>query len=225
MNEQQNPHILSHYETALSSALTQTISLAEETVTLLHFAQIAVIERQEAPANKIIASIPIMEDAVREITHATRHILQQFHPLAGDLRFVLALTRCVDRLHESNLDLAQIAKGAKNIIALPRHDIPKELSAIFEMASSELSKAIQSVQTHDTDLARRVRLSDKQLDIKHKELISTLIKEVSEKKCEVTTGLQLIFIVRTIERIGDHAKAIAASAIFEADAQEVRHLK
>ena len=73
------------------------------------------------------------------------------------------------------------------------------------------------------DAAREIRLRDKKLDNAHRKALALLVSP--EREDSPSLNVNLLFIIRSLERIGDIAKTIAATVVFQKEATDIRHGK
>lgn len=223
MNSPEHPHILGHYEQALRELEKQFLAFSQQIFDKVLCTKTIINHPDENTANKLIACSSDMDEEARAITLKAKTTLQQYQPFAGDLRTVISIMRATDRVHEINREVVHIAKAVKKLMPESPAQIPPILITISDMACDELRDAIASFERKDSTLARSIRERDRKLDAEHRRLMEKLITHISEHKYEVSIGLHYIFIVRAIERIGDHAKAIAATSVFQNEGKEIRH--
>lgn len=216
-------HILSHFQEALDQVHSRTLQYGIDVLTNLKAARLALFQQNKSEANKVIANEEPLLDEGKMIELLARRILSQFYPLAGDLRRTLSLSRCSERLQATLRETSTIALSVKVLLAHQDGGDIDLLEPIFDMAERELYDAMDSIKLSNCELASSVRLQDKKLDALHRELLKDVIDRMAKQDRSVSTGLELLFIVRAVERIGDHAKAIAAFSVFAQSAQELRH--
>lgn len=155
---------------------------------------------------------------------ACNSMLARLQPIAIDLREIIAV------LHMNN-DLERIGDEAKKVAIRARdlkgRDLPQaQLDTLHAMAVSVcdmLRGAVKAFVTRDSDLAQRVAASDKAIDTTRDKLISILVEEIGSRTEVATVGVDLAFVVQSIERIGDHAKNIAEYVIHIVDGVDPRH--
>ena len=94
---------------------------------------------------------------------------------------------------------------------------------LLEMAVSEFRDAARCLETQDVDAAREIRLRDKKLDKAHRKALALLVSP--EREDSPSLNVNLLFIIRSLERIGDIAKTIAATVVFLKEATDIRHGK
>jgi len=101
----------------------------------------------------------------------------------------------------------------------PMTDIPKMASLVQSM----LLKCLDAFVKSDADLARSVLLSDDEVDQLRDAVQDQLLDVMQRDSAMLTAAIDLIFVTRNLERIGDHATHIAEDVIFLVKGIDVRH--
>jgi phosphate transport system protein len=83
---------------------------------------------------------------------------------------------------------------------------------------------MKSYAEGNTELALSLYARDRELDEAHSNVIRELSKRMDRESGQIKQVLHLIFMVRSLERVGDHAVNIAEDAVFLANAEDIRHL-
>ena len=151
-------------------------------------------------------------------------MLARLQPIAGDLREIIAV------LHMNN-DLERIGDEAKKVAIRARDLKGREVAAeqleqMHQMAvevSQMLRDSVRAFIQRDSALARQVADHDKVVDRARDSLISVLVEEIGNRTGIATVGVDLAFVVQSIERVGDHSKNIAEYVIHIVDGVDPRH--
>jgi phosphate transport system protein len=146
-------------------------------------------------------------------------------PVGTDLRFITSAMRINSDLERMGDEAVNISKGAINLLKYPELkpliDIPKMSDIVQEM----LADSIRAFNTTDAELAKSVLVKDDEADDLRKKVTSDL-KEFMVKSSDFETiqrAVDLMFIARSLERIGDHATNISEDVIFMVHGKDVRH--
>lgn len=214
-------HILPHYDTALNNIRSRISNLCGRLLTHMDGLERAISGPDENAANSIIADEELLDEETRQILSLCTAVLTQFHPLGSDLRLVISFSRCADKLHECMKEAAGIAKGAKSSIRHRETLAPDIVLPLLGMAVSEFRDAVQCLETQNISTARDIYLRDKKLDKAHRKALALLVSPEREKTDSL--NVNLLFIIRSIERVGDIAKTIAATVVFLKEATDIRH--
>ena len=144
-------------------------------------------------------------------------------PIAVDLREIIAI------IHSNN-DLERIGDEAKKIAMKARElqhgNVPISLDRIEQMAnlvSDMIRVAIDAFVRHDIAVAALLGERDAEVDRLRDVLIADLMAVMSERPASVSAALALIFVVQSIERVGDHARNIAEYVVNVVEGVDLRH--
>lgn len=159
-----------------------------------------------------------MNNLERRIDADSFEILMRYNPVASDLREVIANN--LERVSEEQ----NIARRARKILKHPELDGVAMVEPIYEKALSIYRDALKSYAEGDNELGLSLYERDRELDKAHNDLIKGLTKRMDSDAVKVKPYLHLVFIVRSLERVGDHAVNIAEDGIFLESAADVRHL-
>ena len=189
-------HILPHYDAALNAIRLRVNAICGSLLKYMDILERVISGPDSDGANSIIADSDPLQEETRQVLSLCSSVLTQFHPLGRDLRLVITFSRCGDKLPD---------------IVLP----------LLEMAVSEFRDAARCLETQDVDAAREIRLRDKKLDKAHRKALALLVSP--EREDSSSLNVNLLFIIRSLERIGDIAKTIAATVVFLKEATDIRH--
>lgn len=149
------------------------------------------------------------------------------NPVAGDLRFVLALRKI-------NFDLERIGDhsyGISNYIVKigitiePRLMEVMQIDVMFKNSLSMLEDIIESFKLEDTKIVRKVFKKDKILNDINMDSFKVVAKEVKEDSQVIDQMLLLFSVIKKLERIGDLVTNIAEEIIFYREAEVIKHRK
>ena len=157
----------------------------------------------------------------------TIHIVAKRQPTASDLRLVMGVTKIVTDLERIGDEAKKIAKGARRVHEHGQLTLPRatEVRHVASEAVSMLRRALDAFARLDVPLANEVIHADAKVDAEFKALVRQLITYMMEDPRTITTAIDIVWICRSIERIGDHAKNIAEHVIYIAEGRDVRHSK
>lgn len=152
-------------------------------------------------------------------------IIARRQPAAIDLRFVLMITKIVNELERVGDEVKKIAYKAAEIRGTDRLRHVRHFDVIraAERAGAMLQKALDAFARLDARAAAEVIDSDKEIDAAFLAIMRQLISYMMEDPRTITAALEIVFVAKSIERIGDHAKNIAEHIIFIAQGVEARH--
>jgi phosphate transport system protein len=152
-------------------------------------------------------------------------IIARRQPTARDLRLLIAISKTTANLERAGDEADKIARMVKSILhsgsarALPSADL--RLAA--DLASNQLRKALDSFARLDTAMAVGILKEDDIIDKEFDGFVRKLITYMMEDPRTISASLDLLFVAKAIERIGDHAKNIAEVVIYIVKGADVRH--
>lgn len=161
-----------------------------------------------------------------EIDEECTRILALRHPAASDLRFVIAVTKAVNDLERMGDEASKVAKHTLELADTgsgPQGYV--ELRHIGEKVRQMVSQSLDSFARLNTDSAFDVLQQDQAVDLEYGTAIRTLVTTMMEDPRTITRALNVMWSLRSLERIGDHARNVAESVIYLVKGKDVRHIK
>ena len=222
MNEQN--HILTEFDLALKNAKNSVITMASIATGNLASAVKGLLTRNEDLCNDAIAEDEEVNAFEREIDKEGMEILLRYNPLATDLRTVVAGMKISTNLERISDQAENIARRARKIIKKPELPESQLIEPVYLLASELLNDAVRSFAQSDVELALGLHERDKELDKIHKKTMKLLTKSMEENTKDLKAYLHLVFIVRCLERVGDHAVNIGEDTVYMAEAADIRHV-
>ncbi len=150
-------------------------------------------------------------------------VIAKRQPIAVDLRETIAVIHSISDLERIGDEAKKIALKAQ---AFNGRELPINIDKIQRMAdlvAEMLSAAIDAFVRHDTAVSQRLAERDREVDALRDDLIEELIKRMAEQPQSVSDLLAIVFVVQSIERVGDHAKNIAEYVVNVVEGIDMRH--
>lgn len=160
-----------------------------------------------------------------EIDHELTTIIALRQPTARDLRLLMAFSKTTANLERMGDEAARMARMVRSIIesgaarTLPSRD----LRVAADLASGLLRKTLDAFARLDTKAALAILKEDDQIDREFDGFVRKLITYMMEDPRTISPCLDLVFLAKAIERIGDHSKNIAELIIYLVKGKDVRH--
>ena len=160
-----------------------------------------------------------------EIDHEIASFIARRQPTAGDLRLLVAMSKTTADLERAGDEAAKIARKVTSIVngvaplALPF----SELRVCGGLATELLRKTLDAFTRLDVQTAVSILQNDGVFDREFDGFIRKLITYMMEDPRTISASLDLIFIAKSIERIGDHSRNIAEFIIYIVEGRDVRH--
>jgi len=217
-------HTLGPFEEALVNNRKLLITMSSIAQENLRNAVRGLLDRDEDLCNDAIAEDEEVNALERTIDHGCSEILMRYNPVATDLRSVLAAMKISTNLERISDQAENIARRSRKILKRGTLTEANLIEPIYEMARSLLEDAIRSYTDEDLELALGLYDRDKQLDKLHKKAIKRITKAMEEDTANLKSYLNLILIVRCLERVGDHAVNIGEDAVYIQQGADIRHV-
>ncbi len=186
----------------------------------------ALMEMDTALAQRVIDTDKTVNDMELEIDEECTRILALRHPAASDLRFVIAVTKAVNDLERMGDEASKVAKHTLELADTgsgPQGYV--ELRHIGEKVRQMVSQSLDSFARLNTESAFDVLQQDQAVDLEYGTAIRTLVTTMMEDPRTITRALNVMWSLRSLERIGDHARNVAESVIYLVKGKDVRHIK
>jgi phosphate transport system protein len=151
-------------------------------------------------------------------------VIVRRQPAANDLRMILAITKTVTDLERMGDEAQKIARMARSIHergTSPPHMLDVRHAA--EVALSMLRRALDAFARLDVATAAEVIRDDAAIDSEFRSVLRQLITFMMEDPRTIRRHLDVMWVVRALERIGDHAKNISEYVIYMVHGKDIRH--
>jgi len=151
-------------------------------------------------------------------------ILARRQPAASDLRLILAIIKTIRDLERIGDESAKIAKMAVRLSK--KVDLSKgssEVRHIGELVCNMVHNALDAFARYDTGSALAVTSEDEDVDEQYSSSIKVVIDWMQQEPDKIDQFLNLIWALRALERIGDHAKNISEHILYVVGGKDVRH--
>jgi phosphate transport system protein len=152
-------------------------------------------------------------------------IIAKRQPTARDLRLMMAIIKTITDLERSGDEAAKIARMAKAIFERERLKMPRisDIRTAADIALGMLRKVLDAFARLDAVAAAAVIREDQAIDDEFRSILRQLITFMMEDPRTISMAIDIVFIAKAIERIGDHAKNIAEYVIYIVKGTDVRH--
>ena len=160
-----------------------------------------------------------------EIDYELSSIIGRRQPTARDLRMLMAFSKVTANLERMGDEAHKIARMVQSIIESgAARSLPAgELRVAAEMASGMLRKALDALARLDTKSAVVILKEDDLIDDEFDGFVRKLITYMMEDPRKISPSLDLLFVAKAIERIGDHSKNVAELIIYLVEGKDIRH--
>jgi phosphate transport system protein len=154
------------------------------------------------------------------------HIIARRQPAAGDLRMIMMVVKTITDLERIGDEATKIARVAQKIYESDRMYKPRfnEIKTMVTLVREMLRTALDAFARLDVTRTVEVARQDEQVDEQFRAAMRQLITFMLEDPRTISMSLEVLFVAKAIERIGDHAKNIAEYVVYMVKGKDVRHI-
>jgi phosphate transport system protein len=214
---------LIHFREELDELQKRLLEMAGLVESAIHQSIDALVQRDEQTAKEVLWKEALINQKDIEIDEFATRLLALYQPMARDMRFLTAVIKMngdLERMGDLAVNITQRALSLMHDAPLkPLVDIPRMASLAEGMVRSSLDALVQ----RDEALARRVLLSDDEVDRLRDAAYRELVAFMQEERTTIPRAVDLMFIAHNLERIADHATNIAEDVLFLMKGIDVRH--
>jgi phosphate transport system protein len=217
-------HILGSFDEALASLRNNVLMMAGLAERSLGRAVKGLLQRDDNLCTSAIADDEEIDQLEKQIDKDGVDVLLRFQPVASDLRRVVSamkLSPNIERVGDQATNIARRARKLNRHPPLPETEII--IAPIHAHAILMFKDAVDAFVREDVELARAVVARDNALDKMNKMANRQLTERMAQDPEQLRGYLNLIFVSRYLERVGDHATNIAEDAVYAAAAEDIRH--
>lgn len=222
----QSEHIYKQYDAELEAVRAKVLEMGN------------LVEQQIVDAlESLITSNPKLAEAVIKKDHQVNalevqvdedcsHIIARRQPAAGDLRMILMMIKTITDLERIGDEAAKIARFTLKTVETDRMWTPRfsEIKLMASMAREMLHMSLDAFARSDATKVLAIAQMDEQVDDQFQMTIRQLITFMLEDPRTISMSLEVLFVSKAIERIGDHAKNISEYVVYMVKGKDVRHV-
>ncbi len=219
-------HLSAQFDSELNAVSSRVMELGGQVESQIHQAIYALSQFSVEAAEQVLQ----IEDKVNamevEIDRDIASIIGRRQPTARDLRLLMAISKTTANLERAGDEASKIARMVKSIIAsgAARQLPTSDLRVASDLAAGLLRKALDAFARLDTQAAVSILKEDDLIDQEFDGFVRKLITYMMEDPRTISASLDLLFVAKAVERIGDHAKNVAELIIYIVKGADVRHV-
>ncbi|CAN5748353.1 phosphate signaling complex protein PhoU [soil metagenome] len=222
-----NKHLSTQFDAELSGISTRVLEMGGLVESQVAQAIYALTNFSGETATQVLSQEERVNAMEIEIDRDLSTIIARRQPTARDLRLLIAVSKSIANLERVGDEAARIARTVQRLIntgvstrlRLPVNDLAYEA----ELGIAQLRKALDAFARLDVAKALEVLKQDDQIDQEFDGLLRKLITYMMEDPRTISSSIDLIFVAKAIERVGDHAKNLAEVIIYIVKGADVRH--
>ena len=220
-------HLSTQFDAELSGVSTRVLEMGGIVEAQVAQAIYALVHFSAETATQVLKMEERVNQLEVEIDADLSAIIARRQPTARDLRLLIAISKTIANLERVGDEAARIARtvqrlintGVSSRLRLPVADLGFEA----DLAIAQLRKALDAFARLDTAKALEVLKQDDQIDQEFDGLLRKLITYMMEDPRTISSSIDLVFVAKAIERVGDHAKNLAEAIIYVVKGTDVRH--
>jgi phosphate transport system protein len=218
-------HTYKQFDADLESVRARVLEMGGLVEDQVNKAVEALVTQNIAMAEEVIASdvrVNALEVASDE---ACTQIIARRQPTASDLRMILTIIKTITDLERIGDEAAKVARYTIRALESDRMAVPRytEIKYMSDIALKMLRTSLDSFARVDPSSAAAVARQDIEVDEEFHLIARHLITYMMEDPRNISLFIDLMFVVKAIERIGDHAKNISEYVVYMVKGKDVRH--
>ncbi len=221
-------HLSSQFDAELSGISSRVLTMGGAVESQVAQAMAALASFSGEAATQVLRKEEEVNAMEVRIDADLSTIIARRQPTARDLRLLIAVSKTIANLERVGDEAARVARTVQRLVAsgvstrmrLPVQDLEVEAN----LATAQLRKVLDAFARLDTAAAIEVLKGDDQLDREFEGLLRKLITYMMEDPRTISSAIDLVFVAKAVERIGDHAKNIAEAIIYIVKGADVRHV-
>jgi len=216
-------HILHDFDAALDSLRADVLMMASLTDRNLQNAMTSLFDRDPQLCAITISDEQEINSLEKTVDQNGIDLLLRYQPVASDLRQVVSAMKLSSNLERIGYQAVKIARRSRNLSMEPELDEAGALGPMFMEATGLFRDSVRAYADGDVALARSLRVRDSEIDQMNLDIADNLTISMAKQPDRIRDYLNLLFIARHLERVGDHAKNIGEEAVYATAAEDIRH--
>lgn len=218
-------HISQQFNEDLDEVKKQLLEMGGQVEHQINDAMEALVEADSELAETVMSNDDQINRMEMSIDEDCARILARRQPAASDLRLVIAVSKANNDLERIGDETKRIARLALQLLEngqSPRGYV--EVRHITGLVREMLHNALDAFARLDVDMALKVARADHNVDMEYTTAMRELITFMMEDPRSISRVINVIWALRSLERVGDHARNIAEHVIYLVKGKDVRHV-
>ncbi len=221
----QTEHTFKQYDAELEAVRAKVLGMGGLVELQIVQALEALVKLDTNLAKEVMVNDKRVNTLEIEIDEDCSHIIARRQPAAGDLRMVMMMVKTITDLERIGDEATKIARTAQKIYDEDRMYKPRfnEIKSMVALVRDMLRTALDGFARLDVSKTVEVAKQDELVDEQFRAAMRQLITFMLEDPRTISMSLEVLFVAKAIERIGDHAKNIAEYVVYMVKGIDVRH--
>ncbi|MEQ1662093.1 MAG: phosphate signaling complex protein PhoU [Thiobacillus sp.] len=218
-------HTYKQFDTELESVRANVLKMGGLVEEQIQLAVEALIQGNLELADKVEANDHAVNALEVAIDEECIHIIARRQPTASDLRMVMMVVKTITDLERIGDEAAKIARMSRFIHKAERISVPRfnEVKYMSDLVLDMLRKALDGFARLDATKAVDIARQDQQVDEEFRLNLRHLITYMMEDPRTISVFIDILFVAKAIERMGDHAKNMSEYVVYMVKGKDVRH--
>ncbi|SDM91331.1 phosphate signaling complex protein PhoU [Vreelandella arcis] len=223
-SDSHSQHISRQFNQELEELKTHLMAMGGMVEKQVQDAIAALMESDSRLAEKVRDGDAQVNDLQLQIDDECTRIFARRQPAASDLRLVLAVIRATSDLERIGDEASKIARNALSLSESSNSVRGLvEVRHISEHVRKMLRDSLTAFARFDTELAMQVIREDEFVDGEYGSAMRSLVTFMMEDSRSITSVLSVMWILRALERVGDHANNLAEHVVYLVKGLDIRH--
>ena len=222
-------HIVKRYDQELANLRNLVLEMGGLVEDQIKGAMQALEDEDVTAARHIIARDQVVNGLEIKAYEASINLVALRQPLAGDLRLIMSIYKTVTDLERIGDEAERIARMVVHIydssVSPPNTRLYRDVETMAELALDMLHGALDALARVDANKAVEIVQNDHELDNLYQDGMRRMMTYMMEDPRIIGQAIDVLFMLRSLERIGDHAKNIGEYVIYLVKGKDVRHTK
>lgn len=221
-----SPHISSQFDADLETIRSLVMNMGGLVEQQMDSALRALLDNSTELGQAAASSDYMVNKLEVEIDQKVIDAIAMRQPTANDLRFLFTVVKVVGDLERIGDKAEKIARLALALQPLMNgYSFATDLREMSGMVQKMLHDTLDAFARMDADAAMSIKLSDKQVNKVYRKVLADLMTHMSESPNTLDLSMDILWCLRAIERVGDHATNICEYIVFLVKGEDVRHTK
>lgn len=218
-------HTLKQFDTELEEIRSRVLQMGGLVEQQIVRAIEALTNGQVALAREVMGNDHMVNALEVAIDEDCSTVIARRQPAAKDLRMIMTVVKTITDLERIGDEAAKIARMTLSLYSSDRPTVPRaaEIQHVADIALGMLRNALDAFARLDLAVAAKVVRQDEQVDSEFKAILRQLITFMMEDPRTISHALDILFIAKSIERIGDHSKNMSEYVVYLVKGKDVRH--